>query len=162
MWTYWYLQEGEISVDPKLLSLPDGSMPPVLHVDSDAPLYDDKGRLITDELWGNYFKQDLHGVQGGAAPLIVGHEFEVDPYPTASVDSSFADMWCASLSHCMERFEGKRGTLRQRALGRRRLLHRGQLPGVRLHASERVRRRGLQPRLQDDRRRPRDLPRAGR
>jgi glycine/D-amino acid oxidase-like deaminating enzyme len=110
MWTYWYLQEGEISVDPKLLSLPDGSMPPVLHVDSDAPLYDDDGRLITDELWGNYFKQDLHGVQGGAAPLIVGHEFEVDPYPTASVDSSFADMWCASLSHCMERFEGKRGT----------------------------------------------------
>jgi glycine/D-amino acid oxidase-like deaminating enzyme len=110
MWTYWYLQEGEISVDPKLLSLPDGSMPPVLHVDSDAPLYDDDGKLITDELWGNYFKQDLHGVQGGAAPIIVGHEFEVDPYPTASVESSFADMWCASLSHCMERFEGKRGT----------------------------------------------------
>jgi glycine/D-amino acid oxidase-like deaminating enzyme len=110
MWTYWYLQEGEIAVDPKLLSLPDGSMPPVLHVDSDAPLYDDDGKLITDELWGNYFKQDLHGVQGGAAPIIVGHEFEVDPYPTASVDSSFSDMWCASLSHCMERFEGKRGT----------------------------------------------------
>ena len=110
MWTYWYLQEGEIAVDPKLLSLPDGSMPPVLHVDSDAPLYDDDGKLVTDELWGNYFKQDLHGVQGGAAPIIVGHEFEVDPYPTASVESSFADMWCASLSHCMERFEGKRGT----------------------------------------------------
>src|SRR5690242_2668132 len=67
-------------------------MPPVLHVDSDAPLYDDDGKLITDELWGNYFKQDLHGVQGGAAPIIVGHEFEVDPYPTASVESSFADM----------------------------------------------------------------------
>jgi glycine/D-amino acid oxidase-like deaminating enzyme len=110
MWTYWYLQEGEISVDPKLLSLPDGSMPPVLHVDSDAPLYADDGTLITDELWGNYFKQDLHGVQGGAAPIIVGNDFDVDPYPTASVESSFADMWCASLSHCMERFEGKRGT----------------------------------------------------
>src|SRR5690242_6106238 len=110
MWTYWYLQEGEIEVDPKLLSLPDGSMPPVLHVDSDAPLYDDDGKLVTDEFWGNYFKQDLNGVQGGAAPVVVGHEFEVDPYPTASVESSFADMWCASLSHCMERFEGKRGT----------------------------------------------------
>ena len=110
MWTYWYLQEGEIEVDPKLLSLPDGSMPPVLHVDSDAPLYDDGGELITDELWGNYFKQDLNGVQGGAAPVVVGHEFDVDPYPTASVESIFADMWCASLSHCMERFEGKRAT----------------------------------------------------
>ena len=81
----WYLQEGEIDVDPKLLSLEDGSMPPVLHVDSDAPLYDDEGTLITDEFWGNYFKQDMHGVQGGAAPVIVGHEFTVDPYPTASV-----------------------------------------------------------------------------
>ena len=110
MWTYWYLQEGEIGVDPKLLSLEDGSMPPVLHVDSDAPLYDDEGKLVTDEFWGNYFKQDLHGVQGGAAPVVVGHEYEVDPYPTASVESDFADMWCASLSHCMARFEGKRPT----------------------------------------------------
>ena len=110
MWTYWYLQEGEIEVDPTLLSLPDGSMPPVLHVDSDAPLYADDGTLITDEFWGNYFKQDLNGVQGGAAPVVVGHDFEVDPYPTASVESSFADMWCASLSHCMKRFEGKRAT----------------------------------------------------
>jgi glycine/D-amino acid oxidase-like deaminating enzyme len=110
MWTYWYLQEGEIDVDPKLLSLEDGTMPPVLHVDSDAPLYDDEGKLITDEFWGNYFKQDLHGVQGGAAPVVVGENFTVDPYPTASVEEGFADMWCASLSHCMERFEGKRAT----------------------------------------------------
>ena len=112
MWTYWYLQEGEIEVDPELLSLEDGSMPPVLHVDSDAPLYDDDGKLITDEFWGNYFKQDLHGVQGGAAPVIVGDDFQVDPYPTASVEPAFADMWCASLSHCMKRFEGKRATYR--------------------------------------------------
>jgi len=110
MWTYWYLQEGEIEVDPKLLSLEDGTMPPVLHVDSDAPLYDDDGKLITDEFWGNYFKQDMHGVQGGAAPVVVGEEFQVDPYPTASVEPGFADMWCASLSHCMKRFEGKRAT----------------------------------------------------
>ena len=35
MWTYWNLQEGEISVDPKLFSLEDGSMPPVVHLDTD-------------------------------------------------------------------------------------------------------------------------------
>jgi glycine/D-amino acid oxidase-like deaminating enzyme len=110
MWTYWYLQEGEIDVDPKMFVLDDGSMPPVIHVDSDAPLYDDDGKLITDEFWGNYFHQDLHGVQGGAAPVIVGQDFEVDPYPTASVDPTFPDMWCASLSHCLERFAGKRPT----------------------------------------------------
>jgi methylglutamate dehydrogenase subunit A len=108
MWTYWYLQEGEIEVDPTLFSLEDGSMPPVIHVDSDAPLHDDDGKLITDELWGIYFKQDKNGVQGGASPLPKGHEFTVDPYPTSSVEPGFSDMWCAALSHCMKRFEGKR------------------------------------------------------
>ena len=81
MWTYWYLQEGEIGVDPKLLSLEDGSMPPVLHVDSDAPLYDDEGKLVTDEFWGNYFKQDLHGVQGGAAPVVSATSTKSIPIP---------------------------------------------------------------------------------
>ena len=47
-------------------------------------------------------------MQGGAAPLTVGPEFDVDPYPTASVDPTFPDMWCAALSHCMERFKGCR------------------------------------------------------
>src|SRR5439155_400647 len=52
----------------------------------------------------------VHSEQGDAAPVVVGNDFDVDPYPTASVESSFADMWCASLSHCMKRFEGKRAT----------------------------------------------------
>ncbi len=108
MWTYWYLQEGEIDVDPSMFVTADGSLPPVMHVDSHAPLHDDSGRLITDEQWGIYFKQDKHSVQGGAEPLPQGHEFEVDPYPTGTVEPGFPDMWCAALSHCMERFEGKR------------------------------------------------------
>jgi hypothetical protein len=86
----------------------DGKMPPVLHVDSDAPLYTDDGKLVTDELWGNYFKRDRHGVQGGAAPIALTTDFELDPYPTSTVDPAFPDMWCASLSHCMSRFEGCR------------------------------------------------------
>jgi hypothetical protein len=113
MWTYWYLQEGELDVDPGILVCADGSPSPVLHVDSDAPLYDDGGRLITDEPWGNYFKPDRDSIQGGAAPLPVGPEFEVDPYPTGTVDPGFPDMWSASLSHCMERFEGARARYRQ-------------------------------------------------
>ena len=109
MWTYWNLQEGEIKVDPKLFSLPDGSMPPVIHLDTDAPLYTDEGKLVTDELWGIYFKQDKHGVQGGASPLKVGPEVQLDPYPqTTDVDPDFPDMWCAALSHAMSRFEGCR------------------------------------------------------
>jgi glycine/D-amino acid oxidase-like deaminating enzyme len=108
MWTYWYLQEGEIEVDPKTFVTDDGRPSPVLHVDSDVDLHDDDGRLITDEPWGIYVKPDRHSVQGGAAPLTVGPEFEVDPYPTGSVEPSFPDMWCAALSHCLERFAGAR------------------------------------------------------
>ncbi|MFN8185938.1 MAG: FAD-binding oxidoreductase [Gaiellales bacterium] len=109
MWTYWNLQEGEIHVDPTLFSLPDGSMPPVIHLDTDAPLYTDDGTLVTDELWGIYYKQDKGGIQGGASPVVVGPNAEVDPYPqTTDVDASFPDMWCAALSHAMARFEGCR------------------------------------------------------
>ncbi len=112
MWTYWYLQEGEIDVDPQVFVTDDGRLPPVLHVDSETPLLDDAGRLVTDELWGVYFKQDRASVQGGASPLKMGPEFQVDPYPTGSVEPGFADLWCAALSHCMGRFEGARAKYR--------------------------------------------------
>ncbi len=109
MWTYLNLQEGEIRLDPASFTTVDGGPPPVLHLDTDAPLYTDDGRLVTDELWGIYFKRDRHGIQGGAEPLTVGAEVELDPYPqTTNVDPAFADMWCAALSHSMARFEGCR------------------------------------------------------
>src|SRR3990170_3139775 len=107
MWTYWNLQEGEITVDPLSFATADGGAPPVIHLDTDAPLYTDEGKLVTDELWGIYFKRDRHGVQGGAAPLVVGDDLELDPYPaTTNVDPGYPDMWCAALSHAMKRFEG--------------------------------------------------------
>ncbi len=116
MWVYWSLQEGTLGVDPKLQVTNDGAMPPVLHVDTDAPLYSDEdGRLITDQLWGIYYKPDFHfgGVQGGAAPFIVDKPAEavaVDPYGPASpefvVGPEFADMWVSALAHCQERFSG--------------------------------------------------------
>ncbi len=109
MWTYWNLQEGEVSIDPLLFAKADGSAPPVIHLDTDAPLFTDDGRLVTDELWGIYFKRDRHGVQGGASPLVVEDDVELDPYPaTTDIDPAFPDMWCAALSHSMSRFEGCR------------------------------------------------------
>jgi len=109
MWTYWNLQEGEITVDPLMFATADGGAPPVIHLDTDAPLYTDEGVLLTDELWGIYYKRDRHGVQGGASPLTVDGDVELDPYPaTTNVDPSFPDMWCAALSHAMSRFEGCR------------------------------------------------------
>jgi methylglutamate dehydrogenase subunit A len=109
MWTYWNLQEGEVTVDPALFALADGGPPPVIHLDSDTPLHTDDGRLVTDELWGIYFKRDRHGVQGGASPLVVDGDVEIDPYPlTTDVDPAFPDLWCAGLSHAMGRFDGCR------------------------------------------------------
>lgn len=116
MWIYWSLQEGVLGVDPKLQVTNDGRLPPVIHVDSDAPLYcDEDGSLITDQMWGIYYKPDFHfgGVQGGAAPFIVdksADEVQVDPYGAASpefiVGADFARMWVSALAHCQKRFEG--------------------------------------------------------
>ena len=112
MWTYWYLQEGEVAIDPATFVTADGKSSAVLHVDSDQPLRDDSAALITSEPWGVYFKPDRSSIQGGAQPLTVGPEFEVDPYPTGTVDPGFPDMWSAALSHCLERFEGCRAKFR--------------------------------------------------
>jgi glycine/D-amino acid oxidase-like deaminating enzyme len=118
MWTYWNLQEGEIRVDPTMFATASGDAPPVIHLDSDAPLYTDDGDLVTDDLWGVYFKRDRDGVQGGASPLTVGEEVELDPYPqTTDVDPGFADMWCAALSHAMSRFEGCRAVYKNARSG---------------------------------------------
>jgi glycine/D-amino acid oxidase-like deaminating enzyme len=108
MWTYWYLQEGEVELPPATLSIADGRESPVLHVDSDRPLHADNGELVTEGPWGIYVKPDRETVQGGAQPLPMGQELEVDPYPTGTVEPGFPDLWCAALSHCMERFEGCR------------------------------------------------------
>ncbi len=118
MWTFWNLQEGEITVDPALLATADGGPPPVIHLDSDAPLYTDEGKLVTDELWGIYFKRDRHGVQGGASPIVCEGDVELDPYPqTTNVDPGFPDMWCAALSHAMHRFEGCRAVYKNARSG---------------------------------------------
>jgi glycine/D-amino acid oxidase-like deaminating enzyme len=118
MWTYWNLQEGEIRVEPTMFATASGDAPPVIHLDSDAPLYTDDGDLVTDDLWGVYFKRDREGVQGGASPLTVGEEVDLDPYPrTTDVAPGFADMWCAALSHAMSRFEGCRAVYKNARSG---------------------------------------------
>jgi glycine/D-amino acid oxidase-like deaminating enzyme len=110
MWTYWRLQEGEIRVDPSMYVTADGAVPPVFHFDSAEPLVSLKtGEVITDGLWGTYWKQDLQGVQGGATPENLGPVAQVDPYgpdsPLYTVKDDFVDLWTSSLSHAMERFQ---------------------------------------------------------
>ncbi len=117
MWTYWCLQEGTLGVDPDLQRTNDGQMPPVIHLDTDAPLYSDiDGTVITDRLWGIYYKPDFcfGGVQGGAMPYQIKKDadlVQVDPYGPASSEfvttDEFARMWTSALAFCQGRFQGK-------------------------------------------------------
>jgi methylglutamate dehydrogenase subunit A len=119
MWSFWCLQEGTLGVDPNYLTTSDGKMPPVVHVDTDAPLCDDTdGSLVTDQLWGIYYKPDFNfgGVQGGTTPWKVekaAEEVRIDPYGPKSMEyivtPEFERMWTSGLAHCQKRFEGKRG-----------------------------------------------------
>jgi glycine/D-amino acid oxidase-like deaminating enzyme len=113
MWSFWRLQEGEVRIDPKEYVTAQGDYPPVIHIDSSEPLISDRdSTLLSDSLWGIYFKRDQRGVQGGAVPVEVGPEAQVDPYPFSPdskryvVGQDFIDTWTSGLAHCMERFEG--------------------------------------------------------
>ena len=123
MWKYWFLQEGVLGVDKDFLKTNDGKLPPVTHVDTTAPLYSDlDGKLITDKIWGIYYKPDIEGlgVQGGTSPYIVDKHFNdvaVDPYGIESKDyqttDKFSEMWVSALAHCQKRFEGKYNVYRK-------------------------------------------------
>jgi glycine/D-amino acid oxidase-like deaminating enzyme len=89
----------------------------VIHVDTDATLYSDvDGKVVTDRLWGIYYKPDFHfgGVQGGAMPFKVKaptDKVKVDPYgpesPDFVVGDDFAHLWVSALAFCQKRFEGQ-------------------------------------------------------
>ncbi len=126
-WRYWCLEEGTLGVDPDLQKTNDGKMPPVIHVDTDAPLHSDvDGSLITEEMWGIYYKPDFNfgGVQGGAMPYKVEtpvNQVALDPYgpesPDFIVGDDFAHMWCSALAFCQKRFEGQIKVYKNEASG---------------------------------------------
>ena len=127
MWRFWQLEEGVLQVEPEMLQTNDGKLPPVIHVDTDAPLKSCvDGSLITDEMWGIYYKPDWHfgGIQGGASPYKVDtavDEVKIDPYGPSSPEfvasDNFAHMWVSALAHCHARFEGMMGKYHREASG---------------------------------------------
>ena len=106
-WKFWCLEEGTLGVDPNMHKTNDARMPPVIHVDTDAPLYSDvDGRLLADELWGLYYKPDFNfgGVQGGGSPYIVGGDPDrvaVDPYGPGSPDFVVGDKFIGHGARCL-------------------------------------------------------------
>ena len=115
MWTYWSLQEGTLGVEPSYGMDNGRKMPPVIHVDTDAPLFSSEdGSLLTEEMWGIYYKPDFHfrGIQGGSTPNFVNKkEVSVDPYgidsPDFIVGPEFAHLWTSALAHCQKRYADK-------------------------------------------------------
>ncbi len=116
MWRFWQLEEGVLQLDPDTGLANDGSMPPVIHVDTDAELISTvDGSTITEEMWGIYYKPDYHfgGIQGGASPYKVEtpwDKVQIDPYGPSSPEfvasDEFAHMWVSALAHCQARYEG--------------------------------------------------------
>ena len=116
MWRFWQLEEGVLQIDPDLGRADDGSLPPVIHVDTDAALQSTvDGSTITEEMWGIYYKPDFHfgGIQGGASPYKVEtpvNDVQIDPYGPSSPEfvssPEFAHMWVSALAHCQSRYEG--------------------------------------------------------
>ena len=108
MWTYWYLQEGEVAVDPATFVTADGRSSPVLHVDSDQPLRDDAGRMITTEPWGVYFKPDRTTVQGGrpsrCGSATASRSTPIQPAPSRRASRHVV---CSAVA-LSRRFEGSR------------------------------------------------------
>ncbi len=117
MWHFWCLEEGTLGVEPDFGKADNGNMPPVIHVDSDAPLRSDiDGRVLTEEPWGIYYKPDFNfgGIQGGSMPYKVetsASDVAIDPYgpesPEFIVDDAFAEKWCSALAFCQKRYEGQ-------------------------------------------------------
>ena len=127
MWRFWQLDEGVLQLDPEMGKADDGSLPPVIHVDTDAPLHSTvDGSLVTDEMWGIYYKPDWHfgGIQGGASPYVVEtptYDVQIDPYGPSSPEfvasDHFAHMWVSALAHCQKRYEGQMGKYHREASG---------------------------------------------
>ncbi len=125
MWTYWCLQEGTLGVSPDFGKCNRGEMPPVIHVDTDAPLISSEdGTLITEEMWGIYYKPDDHfrGIQGGTTPYLVDKDrVNVDPYGIDSPEfvsgPEFAHMFTSALAHCQKRYQDKHQNYRKEPSG---------------------------------------------
>ncbi len=76
-----------------------------IHIERAYYDWTEDGSLITDEMWGIYYKPDFHfgGIQGGAAPFKVPTDPDkvaVDPYgpesPEFIVGPDFAHMWVSA------------------------------------------------------------------
>ena len=111
---YWFLQEGVIGVDKDFLKTNDGKAPPVTHVDSVMLIYSDKdGKLITDKIWGIYYKPDIEGLKVFKVELLLiklinsFDEVAVDPYGLESKEYQTTDEFFRYVVFCFSSLSKK-------------------------------------------------------
>ena len=140
MWTYWALQEGTLAVDPGVHRQPAAACPPVLHVDSDAPLYDDtNGDLDHGPDVGDLLQARLLlRRRAGRAPYVIDRPAARSPWtrtarkPRLHRAGGFRpDVDLRRSRTATSASQGKGHLYRQRADRRDRRVHAGQLPRLR-------------------------------
>ena len=117
MWTYWNLQEGEITVDPLMFATADGGAPPVIHLDTEAPLYTTTASSSPTSS-GDLLQARPPRCPGWCITVDRRRRRRARPVPLDHRRRhDLPDMWCAALSHAMSRFEGCRGLYKQARSG---------------------------------------------
>ena len=157
---YWKAQEGQFALPGTGLGGRAGREAPVVHLDQAGGLRSDRdGRELLPGAWGIYFHMGRTGtgVTGGGLPGTALRSRARPVRPRQSGARGRGGL-------CRVLRVGTGGRLRslprpQRRMaghsrGRDRRPHARQLPGLRLGAAQRLRDRGLGPRLQDARARP--------
>ena len=118
MWTYWYLQEGEIAVDPSMFVTADGERAPGRARRQPRAAARRRRRARHRRAVGRSTSSRT-STACRAAPRRCPRGTSSSSIPIRPAPSSpgFPDLWCAALSHCMARFEGCRPLYRQTRSG---------------------------------------------
>ncbi len=113
LFSFFLAREGDFVLPGVGLGARAGPEAPVVHLDSDRPLYSDRdGRLLTDEPWGIYFRMGRTGtaITGGALPTTLSDDLRVDPYgpsnPEQVAGDDFSELFTSGLAAAFGRFRG--------------------------------------------------------
>ncbi len=116
MWRFWQLEEGVLQLPPEVLQTNDGKVPPVIHVDTDAPLHSCvDGSVITEDCGA--FTTSLIGILAvfKGAPRPIKWIRRSSGLQLTLTAHRLLNLWpltvlpiCGSraLAHCHKRFEG--------------------------------------------------------
>ena len=109
MWTYWYLQEGEIGVDPSVFVTADGKLPPGSPRGQPRTAARRRRHAHHRRAVGRLLQAGQGQRPGRSEPAAEGPLLRGGPVPDRLRRGGLPrPLVRRALSHCMERFEGAR------------------------------------------------------